>query len=197
MQNAVYAVNRQEWRTWLETNHNTQAGVWLAFYKKGTGKESVSKRSVSKRSVSYEEAVEEALCFGWIDGIRKGGDEERYYQRFTPRTSRSQWSEVNKRRAAKLYRQGLMTPAGLAKVDFPIEQVDPDSPIPPPSELPEPIARVLRENPPAWENLQGMSASNRQAYYNFLTRAKKPETRAKRLEQAVARLKEKKRLQDG
>jgi uncharacterized protein YdeI (YjbR/CyaY-like superfamily) len=186
MQDAVYAKNRQEWRTWLEANHDAQPAIWIAFYKKGSGKE----------SVSYEEAVEEALCFGWIDGIRKSGDEETYFQRFSPRSSRSQWSEVNKRRAAKMYRQGLMMPAGLEKVDFPIEQVDPDSALPPPAELPEPFARVLRENPPAWENLKSMSASNRQAYYNFLTGAKKPETQAKRLEQAVARLKENKRLSD-
>jgi uncharacterized protein YdeI (YjbR/CyaY-like superfamily) len=186
MQDALYAKNRQEWRSWLEANHDAQTAIWMAFYKKGSGKE----------SVSYEEAVEEALCFGWIDGTRKSGDEETYFQRFSPRTSRSQWSEVNKRRAAKMYRQGRMMPAGLAKVDFPIEQVDPDSALPPPAELPEPIASVLRENPPAWENLQGMSTSNRRAYYNFLTGAKKPETQSKRLEQAVARLKENKRLGD-
>jgi uncharacterized protein YdeI (YjbR/CyaY-like superfamily) len=186
MQNSIHAKNREEWRAWLEANHASQTEAILAFAKKGSGIE----------SVSYEEAVEEALCFGWIDTTLMPGDEQVYYQRFTPRRKRSQWSEINKRRAARMYHQGKMTPAGLAKVDFPIESIDPDSPLPPVPELPEHIVRFLQDHPPAWDNLQAMTPFNRQIYFNFLSSAKKPETLAKRLERAVDLLKQNKRLQN-
>jgi uncharacterized protein YdeI (YjbR/CyaY-like superfamily) len=185
--NPISPKNRQEWREWLEAHHAAAGEAWLAYAKKGSGLE----------SVSYDEAVEEALCFGWIDGLTMPGDERVYYQRFTPRTSRSQWSEINKRRAARMLQQGRMTPAGLERVDFDLAAVDPDAPLPQPKELPEHIAKVLKEHPPAWDNLQAMAPSNRAIYFNFLTSAKKPETLAKRLERAVELLKQNKRLQDG
>ena len=99
-------VNRHDWRTWLEANHATANEAWLVIYKKHTG----------KPGLSYEEAVEEALCFGWIDGVMKRLDEEKYALRFSPRKKGSVWSELNKRRVAKLIKQGRMTEAGLAKV---------------------------------------------------------------------------------
>jgi uncharacterized protein YdeI (YjbR/CyaY-like superfamily) len=183
----VFAKDRDEWRGWLQTHHDQEAGIWLGFYKKGSGQE----------SVSYEQAVEEALCFGWIDSTLKPGDERVYYQRFSPRRSKSAWSEINKRRAARLQRAGRMTPAGLAKINFPLDEIDPDQELPPESDLPEHIAQVLLANPPAWDNLQAMSPSVRRAYRSFLISAKKPETLAKRLERAVELLKDNKRLQDG
>ncbi|HEX6489486.1 MAG TPA: hypothetical protein VF137_11540 [Candidatus Dormibacteraeota bacterium] len=96
--------DREAWRRWLEDNHATATEAWIAQVKKG----------VPRRAVSYEEAVEEALCFGWVDGKIKGVDSEIYAARFTPRKPRSNWSESNRIRIAKLRREGRLTPAGLA-----------------------------------------------------------------------------------
>ena len=99
--------DRDDWRAWLAQNHARATELWLVFYKKNSG----------KHSVSYDEAVEEALCFGWIDGIVKGIDDGKYANRFSPRRRSSIWSESNKRRVARMIEQGRMTPIGLAKVE--------------------------------------------------------------------------------
>jgi uncharacterized protein YdeI (YjbR/CyaY-like superfamily) len=101
------ARNRNEWRQWLEKNYSISSGVWLVYYKKNSG----------KPTVSYEEAVEEAISFGWIDSKANALDEERYMQIFTPRNIGSIWSKSNKQRVKKLIEQGLMTPAGLKKIE--------------------------------------------------------------------------------
>ena len=95
---------RQEWREWLAQHHQDRKEIWLIHYKKSAG----------KVSISYEDSVEEALCFGWIDGTTKGIDEQRYAGRFTPRRPKSPWSASNRERVARLLREGLMTEAGLA-----------------------------------------------------------------------------------
>ena len=95
-----------EWRDWLEKNHNVAKEVWLLLYKKHTG----------KPSIPYENAVEQALCFGWIDSIVRRIDDEKHAQKYTPRRKRSIWSELNKTRANRMMKQGLMTEAGLAKI---------------------------------------------------------------------------------
>ena len=102
----MHFASRDDWRAWLEENHATALEIWLVHYKKHTG----------KPGLTLEEAVEEALCFGWIDGVLKLIDDEKYALRFSPRKKGSVWSETNKRRVAKLIRQGHMTEAGLAKV---------------------------------------------------------------------------------
>ena len=96
--------NRQEFRAWLEQHHQSSREIWLVFYKKSTG----------KQLVPLEEAVEEALCFGWIDGLLKPLDAERYALRFSPRRKRSYWAESNRKRALRLLQEGKMTPAGQA-----------------------------------------------------------------------------------
>src|SRR5690606_16126198 len=100
--------DRNEWRQWLEQNHEKLSEIYLVFYKLST----------KKPTVTYEEAVEEALCFGWIDGIRKGIDDETYMNRFTPRKPKSMWSVVNKDRVEKLIAEGKMTDAGLKLVEI-------------------------------------------------------------------------------
>ena len=100
----ITAASRIEWRAWLEKNHATETEVWLVYYKKHTG----------KQSVSYLESVMEALCFGWIDGIKKRVDDERYIHRFTPRKPNSKWSPSNIAQAKELIESGAMTEAGLA-----------------------------------------------------------------------------------
>jgi uncharacterized protein YdeI (YjbR/CyaY-like superfamily) len=103
----ISARDRAEWRAWLAEHHASAPGVWLILQKKGSG----------QASVNYEEAVEEALCFGWIDSLARSLDAARYQQVFTPRKRRSPWSASNKERVARLSAQGLMAPAGLAAVE--------------------------------------------------------------------------------
>ena len=102
-----YARDRKEWRKWLEKNHDTSPGVWLIYHKKCS----------DEPCVSYDEAVEEALSFGWIDSKVNKLDDERYMQVFTPRKPKSIWSKLNKQRVKKLIEQGLMTSAGLEKIE--------------------------------------------------------------------------------
>src|SRR5688500_17150586 len=102
-----YPKDRKTWRQWLQKHHAKEPGVWLIYYKKNTG----------KSSVSYDESVEEALCFGWIDSTMRPIDEEKYMQRFSPRKPSSVWSALNKRRIEKLQEQGLLAPAGIAAVE--------------------------------------------------------------------------------
>jgi uncharacterized protein YdeI (YjbR/CyaY-like superfamily) len=184
VENPLYVKDREEWRQWLQENHAIEKGVWLMFYKVGS----------KLPSVRYDEAVEEALCFGWIDSTRKPGNEQYYFQRFTPRKNKHNWSDLNKRRAAKMLQAGLMTPAGLEAVDFSIDEIDPDRSQSNTPEFPEEIVLVLQANPPAWENLQAMSPSAQRIYGNFLNSARRPETLAARLEKSIALLKENKKL---
>ena len=102
----LHVSGREEWRAWLRENHDTESEVWLV----------INKKQARQPGVLYEDAVEEALCYGWIDGLARSHDEESYIQRFTPRRPRSNWSDSNKRRVRKLIAMGLMTEAGLAKI---------------------------------------------------------------------------------
>ena len=105
--NAIHFKSRQEFREWLEANHQTETELWLTYFKKHTKVE----------SISYNDAVEEALCFGWIDGKVKSIDDQRYMQRYTPRKARSIWSKVNKDRCLKMITEGKMTDAGFRSID--------------------------------------------------------------------------------
>src|SRR5215207_2080885 len=107
MRNTLYVTNPEEWRAWLTKHYQSETEVWLIFYKNHTG----------RPRISYDHAVEQALCFGWIDSIVKTIDDEKFAQKFTPRRDRSRWSALNKQRLRKLIREGRMTEAGLAKVD--------------------------------------------------------------------------------
>lgn len=98
----LYARNRKQWRDWLSKNHDKEKEIWLVYYRKLSG----------KPTVTYDESVEEALCFGWIDSIEKGLDSERFAGRFTPRKPKSNWSPSNRERARRLIAQGFMTPSG-------------------------------------------------------------------------------------
>jgi uncharacterized protein YdeI (YjbR/CyaY-like superfamily) len=102
--NARYFRSAQEFRRWLERNHARENELYVGFYKKGS----------ARKGITFREALDEALCFGWIDGVRRGVDDERYMNRFTPRTSKSNWSNVNIARVTELMAEGRMHPAGLA-----------------------------------------------------------------------------------
>lgn len=100
----LLVTTREEWHAWLAKHHHEYKEIWLVYYKKTSG----------KKGISYDESVEEALCFGWIDGAIKGIDQETYAGRFTPRRTKSHWSVSNRERVARLLRDGRMTEAGLA-----------------------------------------------------------------------------------
>jgi uncharacterized protein YdeI (YjbR/CyaY-like superfamily) len=102
----LYVTNREDWRRWLKEHHASEKEIWLVYYRKSSG----------KPRISYEDALEEALAFGWIDSIQKGIDDERFAQRFSPRREGSAWSEANKERVRRLIKQGSMTPAGMEKL---------------------------------------------------------------------------------
>jgi uncharacterized protein YdeI (YjbR/CyaY-like superfamily) len=105
--NQLYIITRSKWRKWLSDNHSKSKGVWLIFYKKETG----------KPTLDYETAVEEALCYGWIDSIVKKIDKDRYVRKLTPRSNYSVWSELNKKRVKKVIKEGTMTEFGLKKIN--------------------------------------------------------------------------------
>ena len=102
----LYVTNRDDFRKWLEENHKSKKEIWLIHYKK----------AAKKPSINYVEAVEEALCFGWVDGLQKGMDTERYVLRFSPRRPQSNWTETNRERARRLIAEGKMTEAGRASL---------------------------------------------------------------------------------
>jgi uncharacterized protein YdeI (YjbR/CyaY-like superfamily) len=174
----TYAAGPAEWRAWLAEHHATETEIWLVYYKKQSG----------KPSVIYKQALEEALCFGWIDGQIKKIDEERYAQRFTPRRAGSNWSEVNKHLVARLVREGRMTPAGMAKVNFALPEADAPAPPRPDLPLPDWLEAAIKANPRAWENFTALPPSQRQRYTGWIIDAKQEATRRRRLAKALAML---------
>ena len=167
---------------WLAENHATENEVWLAYYKKHTG----------KASVSYMDSVKEALCFGWIDGLKKRIDEERYAHRFTPRKATSKWSPLNISLARELIESGEMTQAGLEAFE---RRVSYDKNLQKALEAKEiPLAHEteegLKTSKKAWKNFEKMAPGYRKQYTAWLQSAKKPETRKKRLQEAIRMLEE-------
>jgi uncharacterized protein YdeI (YjbR/CyaY-like superfamily) len=167
---------RAEWRAWLAANHDRSSGVWFVFWKQKTG----------RRGVSYEEAVQEALCFGWIDGLLRPVDAERSSIRFTPRRRGSNWAGSNKKRVELLEAAGLMTEAGrqaveLAKADGSWNALDDIEALVVPDEL----AAALEQSPEAAERFEALRPSVRRMILAFVGQAKRPATRADRVARAV------------
>ena len=174
-------------RTWLSTHHATEKELWLGYYRKGTG----------KPSITWEESVREALCFGWIDGIRKSVDAESYTVRFTPRKPRSAWSAINLKLVEELTAAGLMTPAGRAVYEArDTTRADHGYSIAARTEveLSPAHAKRFRARRAAWEFFQAQPPSYRKMALHWVTSAKKEETREKRLDRLIAASGEKKRL---
>ncbi len=167
--------NRERWREWLEEHHASASQVWLVFHKRHTG----------RASLSYEAAVEEALCFGWIDSIIKRLDDARYVRKFTPRKADSKWSSANRRRYAKLRADGLLTPAGLKRA--PTARSG-DAPCPSDSVIPDYIEHALRARPAAWNHFEGLAPSYRRMYIAWIGSAKRQETKRRRLQEAIGLL---------
>lgn len=170
--NSIHPKTREEWRAWLEQHHARNEGVWLIRYKKTTG----------KAQLDYEEAVEEALCFGWIDSKPNKLDDERSLLWFAPRKSGTGWSKLNKERVERLIEQGLMMPAGLAKVEAAklngswnlldaIEAL----------EIPPDLEAALVTYSEAKQNFDAFPRSVKRGILEWIASAKKPETRTKRV----------------
>ncbi|MDY9924034.1 YdeI/OmpD-associated family protein [Methanobacterium sp.] len=175
-----YARNREEWRWWLTEHHETSPGVWLIYYKKNS----------EKTGISYDDAVEEALSFGWIDSKVNTLDEERYMQVFTPRKPGSNWSKLNKQRIEKLMKKGLMNPRGLEKVEAAkkdgswnfmddIEDLV----------VPEDLKNALNKDKIAFDNFEAFSGSVKKQVLYWIASAKKDETRIKRIEKTLESIK--------
>ena len=171
---------RFAWRQWLKKNHSTSPGVWMIYYKKETG----------KREFDMADAVEEALCFGWIDSIAQKLDDERTMQKFTPRKPKSVWSKINKQRIEKLIEQKLMTPAGMSKIeeakkngtwdtlnnsDFHAEN----------NSLPGELRKAFSKRKKALENFQAFPPGYRKRFLFWIDSAKSPATKAARIKQTL------------
>jgi uncharacterized protein YdeI (YjbR/CyaY-like superfamily) len=169
------------WRKWLGTHHAEPGGVWLVLAKKGTTKPT---------SLSYDEALEEALCHGWIDGQVRRRDEATYTQRFTPRRPRSGWSKRNTDKAERLLAEGRMHPAGIAEMQRAKDDGRWEAAYGGSAEIevPPELAAALAAEPMAQATFETLSRQNRYAILYRLATAKRPETRARRLEQFVAML---------
>jgi len=174
--NSIHPKTRVEWRKWLELNHTRAEGVWLISYKKATG----------KPRFEYDEAVEEALCFGWIDSKPNKLDDERSMLWFAPRKAGTGWSKINKARAEKMIATGRMSPAGRAKIeaakrDGSWSALDTIETL----EIPPDLAAALSANPIAQQHFGAFPRSVKRAILEWIANAKKPETRAKRIEETV------------
>jgi uncharacterized protein YdeI (YjbR/CyaY-like superfamily) len=178
MPQTFYAPDRAAWREWLAEHGAIESEVWLVYYKAGSG----------KTSISYQESLEEALCFGWIDSLIQKIDEEKYARKFNPRRKGSKWSELNKHLVAKLVREGRMTEAGLAKVEFSLTEAPSARPKRPALPLPDWLKAGLMKSPRAWENFQKLAPSHQRNYIGWISDARKEETRQRRIQEAIARL---------
>lgn len=176
-----------EWREWLGKNHDREKELWLVFFKKHTG----------KRTFYYSQALDEALCYGWIDGILQRIDDATYQQRFTPRSRKTSWSEANLKRVRHLIDAGRMTKAGLEKLGTALERYEKEGVAhrPPRQEETSPeLMSLMHQNPKAWNNFQILAPSLRRQYLGWVISAKKPETRMKRMTELIAVLASGKKL---
>ena len=171
--------NRRQWHEWLSKNHGHCDELWLLIYKK----------SADEVGIRYEDAVEEAICFGWIDGKLRRIDDRCHAIRFTPRRRGGIWSESNRRRAERMMREGKMQKAGLRQIEEAKKNgrwqaaVAPKK-VPP---IPADLAKALKGNPIAHVRFDAFANSHKSAYVHWVLEAKKEETRAKRIREVVAR----------
>jgi uncharacterized protein YdeI (YjbR/CyaY-like superfamily) len=173
------ARTQAEWRRWLADHHAAESEVWLIFHKRHT----------DVPSVAYEDAVNEALCYGWVDSLIKRIDDDRYARKFTPRTEDSKWSTINRQRYARLLAAGRLAPAGVRR---PPTARSGDAPRP--QGTPDYLVKALRKVPAAWKSFEGLPPSHKRNYIAWIDSAKKEETKIGRIEKAIAMLLAGKRL---
>ncbi len=184
--NTYYAKDRKAWRKWLEQHHAASSGVWLVYYKKDSG----------KTRVPYADAVEEALCFGWIDSTLNPIDEHSYMQLFTPRKPKSGWSKLNKDRVESLIAQGLMTPAGQEKIDIAkhhgtwakLDGIESFT-------VPPILEKAFARNKKAKAFFDTLSKTNKKYILYYTNGVKNEESKAKRVAEIIAAANEGKMLE--
>lgn len=168
--------SKQDWRNWLELNHKNEEAIWLIIHKKGS----------SKPNLTWSDAVDEALCFGWIDSVKRSIDSEKYTQYFTKRKAKSNWSKINKDKIVKLKELGLMTEAGLKSIEIAqqngswtiLDSVENH-------EIPIDLEEVFNQSPEIKDYFFSLSKSVRKTILYWIVVAKRPETRHKRLNEIV------------
>ena len=172
----VYAEDRQAWRDWLQEHHDKERNAWLSIYHKKS----------KTPSVAYNEAVEEALCFGWIDSKPNKRDDESYLLFFAKRNPKSNWSRLNRERAERMLEQGRMTPAGLEMIEIAkqngtwtaLEAVQD-------SVIPADLDQAFQKNEAAWSNFSAFPPSSKRIILEWILNAKRPQTRQKRIDETV------------
>lgn len=186
MHKVLHFKAREDWRIWLEKNHDTENHAWLKLYKK----------RFRERGMTLEEAVEEALCYGWIDGKLKRIDDQQFILRFSSRKANSLWSRINKERAERLMKSGRMTRAGFAKIkeakesgwwDIAYTNKIKD-------DIPADLKQALMKDRNAWSNFLNFANSYRNMYISWVNNAKTVETRMKRIEKIVEQSRQNKKL---
>lgn len=182
----LYVASRDAWRAWLRHNHDSAKEVWVIYYKKHTG----------KPSIPYDDSVEEALCFGWVDSIIKRIDDEKFARKFTPRKAKSRWSEANKKRARKMIKEGKMTETGLEKIREAEKSGEWLRAPPVRRELviPPYMKAALVRNKKALENFNKLAKSHKRQYVGWITSAKREETRKRRLAEVIRLLEKSEKL---
>ena len=182
----IYVTDRKQWQAWLKKHHASEQEIWLIYYKKHTG----------KPRIPYDYAVEEALCYGWIDSTVKRLDDERYMQKFTPRKPGSVWSKLNKERAGKMIKAKRMTCAGLARIEDAKKSGAWDRADRPErtTRVPPELKKALAANKAAARNFENLAPSYRRQYTGWFLSAKREETRKKRLKEIVSLLSRNKKM---
>ena len=182
----MHVTTRSEWRKWFVQNHDKSSGIWLIFYKKHTG----------KSTLEYDAAVEEALCFGWIDSIIKKIDEEKYARKFTPRKRDSHWSKLNRKRVEKVIREGRMTAHGLVKIEAAKksglwdENERPEINV----QMPEELEEALAKNKKAKGHFDQLAPSYQKHFMLWILTAKRKDTKERRVEESIRLLEQGRKL---
>ena len=174
---ALYVSDRKSWRKWLIKNHLSEKEIWLIYFKKHTGKD----------RVAYNDAVEEAICFGWIDSTVKRIDHERYMQKFTVRNKKSKWSDLNKTRALNLIKEGKMAAFGIEKIENAKKTGNWDNTYGKKTKqiIPEDLAKALSKDNLANTNFNNFAPSQQNSYIYYINAAKREDTRKRRIQKVV------------
>jgi uncharacterized protein YdeI (YjbR/CyaY-like superfamily) len=168
----------EDWRQWLAEHHDSESEIWLVFHKVQTG----------VVGVEYADALDEALCFGWVDSLVKRLDERRYARKFTPRREDSRWSAINRKRYGELKASGRLQAAGVARGPAGREWAVRPKRYEMPAKLPGYIAAELKKHPAARRHFEALAPSHRRQYLGWIETAKREETRLRRLKEAIERL---------
>jgi uncharacterized protein YdeI (YjbR/CyaY-like superfamily) len=180
----IHPKTKQEWREWLEVNHDKESRISVILWKKHTG----------KPTISHQELMDEAICFGWIDTTVKRLDEDRYIRRFAKRTNNSKWSNATLSYAKRLIKEKKMSPKGMAMYKLGLKKPTIDHNLPLNPKIPEDLKKLFKKFPKAKKNFQNFSPSSRRAVLWWVDKAKLPQTRKDRIKKIFEAAKENKKI---